>query len=117
MSLDVLGKPTIVFNSLKSAFEVLERRARNSSGRPRFIMAGEILTGELLPGPVETNQEGHAAFGFGRRMCVGKYMANDSLFIHTAGILWAATLECVQDENGEDVVPDINSFVDMGLIM
>jgi len=73
--------------------------------------------GELLPGPVETNQEGHAAFGFGRRMCVGKYMANDSLFIHTAGILWAATLECVQDENGEDVVPDINSFVDMGLIM
>ena len=43
MYLDVLGKPTIVFNSLKSAFNVLERRARNSPGRPRFIMAGEIL--------------------------------------------------------------------------
>ena len=50
MSLDVFGKPTIVFNSLKSAFEVLQRRARNSSGRPRFIMAGEILTqGIALP--------------------------------------------------------------------
>ena len=43
MYLDVLGQPTIVFNSVKSAFDVLERRARNSSGRPRFIMATEIL--------------------------------------------------------------------------
>ena len=73
--------------------------------------------GELSPGPVETNQEGHSTFGFGRRICVGKHLANESLFIHTARILWAATLECVQDENGKDIVPEINSFVDMGLIM
>lgn len=43
MYLDVLGRPIIVFNSLKSAFEVLERRARNTSGRPRSIVGGEIL--------------------------------------------------------------------------
>jgi hypothetical protein len=43
MYLDVLGKPTIVFNSLKSAYDVLERRASNSPGRPRLIMASEIL--------------------------------------------------------------------------
>ena len=43
MYLNVAGKPTIVFNSLKSAFSVLERRARNYSGRPRFIVAHEIL--------------------------------------------------------------------------
>jgi hypothetical protein len=43
MCLDVFGRPTIVFNSLKSAFDVLERRARNSSGRPRFIVASKIL--------------------------------------------------------------------------
>ena len=43
MCLHVFGKPTIVFNGLKSAFEVLERRARNSSGRPRLIVAGEII--------------------------------------------------------------------------
>jgi hypothetical protein len=41
--LDVLGKPTIIFNSLKSAHDVLERRASNSPGRPRLIMANEIL--------------------------------------------------------------------------
>jgi hypothetical protein len=47
MYLDVVGKPTIVFNSLKSAFEVLERRAINSSGRPRRIVAQEIINSGL----------------------------------------------------------------------
>ena len=43
MYLDLFGKPTIVFNSLKSAFDVLERRAHSSSGRPRLIVASEII--------------------------------------------------------------------------
>jgi len=47
MCLHVFGRPTIVFNSLKSAFDVLERRARNSPGRPRFIVASEILNESL----------------------------------------------------------------------
>ena len=47
MYLDVLGKPTIIFNSVTSAFDMLERRASNSSGRPRFIVANEILNDGL----------------------------------------------------------------------
>ena len=43
MYLDVLGKPTIMFNSLKSAFDVLESRASISSGRPPFLVANKIL--------------------------------------------------------------------------
>jgi hypothetical protein len=43
MYLDLIGKPIIVFNSLKSAYDVLEHRASNSSGRPRLIVANEIL--------------------------------------------------------------------------
>ncbi|KAI0295614.1 cytochrome P450 [Multifurca ochricompacta] len=43
MHLDAMGRQTIIFNSLKSAFNVLERRTGNYSGRPRFIMAQEIL--------------------------------------------------------------------------
>ena len=73
--------------------------------------------GELGPGPIETNQEGHASFGFGRRICVAKLLANNSLFIYTARILWAASLECVKDENGKDVLPDMNGFIDVGLAM
>jgi hypothetical protein len=48
MYLDGAGQPIVVCNSLRSAFELLERRSGNSSDRPRFIMAQEILGGSLL---------------------------------------------------------------------
>jgi len=48
MYLDAGGQPTIVFNSLKSALNLLEHRANNYSGRPRFIMAHEILSNGLI---------------------------------------------------------------------
>ena len=56
MYLNVAGKPTIVFNSLKSAFNVLERRARNYSGRPRFIVAHEILSRGLGLGLMDNGE-------------------------------------------------------------
>ena len=48
MYLDGAGQPIVVFNTLKPAFELLERRSGNYSDRPRFIMAHEILNGGLL---------------------------------------------------------------------
>jgi cytochrome P450 len=72
--------------------------------------------GEVLPGPKETNQEGHVSFGFGRRICVGKHLANESLFIHTARILWAATLKCARDVNGKELPPDTSGFVVVGTV-
>jgi len=50
MYLDGAGQPIVVCNSLKSAFQLLERRSGNYSDRPRFIMAQEILNGGLLLG-------------------------------------------------------------------
>ena len=50
MYLDGAGQPIIVCNSLKSAFQLLERRSGNYSDRPRLIMAQEILNGGLLLG-------------------------------------------------------------------
>ena len=47
MYLDGAGQPIVVCNSLKSAFELLERRSSNYSDRPRFIMAQEILSNGL----------------------------------------------------------------------
>jgi hypothetical protein len=49
---------------------------------------------ELIPGPTEANQEGNVSFGFGRRICVSKYLANGSPFIRTTRISWVATHEC-----------------------
>ena len=46
--LTALGQPVIVFNSLKAASELLDRRANIYSDRPRLIMANEILSGGLF---------------------------------------------------------------------
>ena len=73
--------------------------------------------GESLAGPVETYQAGHVAFGFGRRICVGKELANDSLFISTARMLWAVKLERAWDENGEEVTLDTETIVDAGIVL
>jgi cytochrome P450 len=74
------------------------------------------VNGELLPGPKETNQEGHVSFGFGRRVCVGKHLANDSLFIHTARTLWATSIKCARDENGKELPPNTCPFEVQGFI-
>jgi cytochrome P450 len=73
--------------------------------------------GELVPGPVETYQAGHVAFGFGRRICVGKELANESLFINTARILWAAELARPKDESGKEVPLDIETAIDGGIVL
>jgi cytochrome P450 len=73
--------------------------------------------GQLLPGPVETYQAGHVSFGFGRRICVGKELANESLFINTARILWAAELARPQDKSGKEVPLDIETAIDRGIVM
>ena len=48
MYLDVAGQPVVVLNSLKSSFELLERRSINYSDRPRYIMVQEIMSRDLL---------------------------------------------------------------------
>jgi hypothetical protein len=47
MYLDGAGQPIVVCNTLKSAFELLERRSANYSDRPRSVMA-QIISGGLL---------------------------------------------------------------------
>ena len=84
----------------------------NSNGKGILDVKRE----EVLPGPRETNGEGHVSFGFGRRVCVGRHLVNDSLFIYTAMILWAATMKCGKDENGKEIPPDTSAFVEMGII-
>ncbi|KAI0031184.1 cytochrome P450, partial [Vararia minispora EC-137] len=49
--------------------------------------------GRLKPAPPETKDEGHIAFGFGKRICIGRHVANDALFAAIATILWAFKLE------------------------
>ena len=73
--------------------------------------------GELMSGPVETNQAGHATFGFGRRICVGKELVSNTLFISVARMLWSANFERARDENGKEVPVDTETLVQTGLIL
>jgi hypothetical protein len=50
MYLNVLGQPILVINSLKTAVDLLDRRANIYSDRPRYIVANEILCGSLFTG-------------------------------------------------------------------
>ena len=48
MFLIALGQPILVINSLKTAFELFDRRAHIYSDRPRQIVADGILCGGLF---------------------------------------------------------------------
>ncbi|KAH9983999.1 cytochrome P450 [Russula vinacea] len=46
-------------------------------------------SGDLASGVSDIKEQGHFSYGFGRRNCVGRHMADDSLFINIAVMLWA----------------------------
>ena len=46
-----------------------------------------------------------AAFGFGRRICPGRYMARDAVWIAIASILATFEIRKALDEKGNDVEP------------
>ncbi|KAJ8514323.1 hypothetical protein ONZ45_g8132 [Pleurotus djamor] len=72
----------------------------------RFLDSeGKIMT----PTAVDTKDEGHVTFGFGRRVCVGRYIANSNLLIQMASILWAFQILPEVGEDGKEVLPDENT--------
>ncbi|KAJ3793929.1 cytochrome P450, partial [Lentinula aff. detonsa] len=56
-----------------------------------------------IPG---TKDEGHFSYGFGKRICVGRHVANNSLFIHIASLLWAFNIMPEVDSDGKPIFPD-----------
>jgi len=70
--------------------------------------------GDIKPGPSGA-REGHVSYGFGRRDCPGRHLANDSLFIDIALILWASKIERKKDASGELLPLDVDGYVDNGV--
>ncbi|KAJ7484014.1 cytochrome P450 [Mycena galericulata] len=83
--------------------------------------------GQLTVVVTETKDEGHHSFGFGRRrvslqlfkreICVGRHVANNSLFIDCANILWALSIESITDANGVPILPSADDSIDTGLVL
>jgi len=62
-------------------------------------------------------KEGHVSYGFGRRDCPGRHLANNSLFIDIAIILWASKIVRKKDASGKMLPLNVDGFVDKGIIM
>ncbi|KAI0030141.1 cytochrome P450 [Vararia minispora EC-137] len=62
--------------------------------------------GQLKPPPADTKDEGHVAYGFGRRICAGRHVANDALFVAMATILWAFNLRAEGTFDLDEYVAD-----------
>ncbi|KIJ39742.1 hypothetical protein M422DRAFT_32557 [Sphaerobolus stellatus SS14] len=58
----------------------------------------------MEPGRRDPGQTG--AFGYGRRVCPGRYMAENSLFIAVASILQNFDITPTRDSSGKEVMPE-----------
>ncbi|KAJ6505784.1 cytochrome P450 [Mycena vitilis] len=67
----------------------------------------------FLPKPVGRGEPffNTTVFGFGRRICTGKYVAENSLWIAIASVLASCKISNAVDRNGNVIVPD-NSLSD-----
>ena len=73
-------------------------RYLDENGRVRTLMEGR--------------DEGHMSFGFGRRVCPGKYVAEVTLTIDFATLLWAMRFEHPEGSQGDlDVHTPVQSAV------
>jgi cytochrome P450 len=73
--------------------------------------------GNLTSISPELKEEGHIQYGFGRRVCVGKHVANNTLFIQIASLLWAFKFLPKKDADGQEQMPNPDLFLDEGLVM
>ncbi|KAF8487323.1 cytochrome P450 [Russula ochroleuca] len=84
---------------------------------PEHFDPGRYLdaSGDHAPGISDIKEEGLFSYGFGRRVCVGRHMANSALFINIAVLLWAAKFEREKDATGCLLPLDLDGWVDVGL--
>jgi cytochrome P450 len=72
--------------------------------------------GTLAPSPPDTQDEGHVVYGFGNRICIGRHVANDTMFIAFAILLWALEVVPAKDECGKDIPVDVDGYLDNGML-
>lgn len=54
---------------------------------------------------------------FNVRVCVGRHLANNTIFINIVTILWALKITPPKDSNGKPIIPNTDTVVNDGLVM
>ncbi|OSD02067.1 cytochrome P450 [Trametes coccinea BRFM310] len=78
----------------------------------RYLEPTEALAAAMA----DTKDEGHVSFGFGRRICVGRHLARDSLLLNMASILWMFNIKAPLDASGKEIYC-VEDSVDHGLVV
>ncbi|EJU00760.1 cytochrome P450 [Dacryopinax primogenitus] len=65
--------------------------------------------------PPPDSHDDYLVFGHGRRICIGKSLAMNTLLIAVAQLLWAFDFHGVKGEQGNEIVPDPSAFWDNGV--
>ena len=73
--------------------------------------------GDTESSPPDAKEGGHVTYGFGRRVCMGRYMANNSMFIEIVMMLWATNIEHKTGTTGQPLPLDVDGFVDHGIVV
>jgi cytochrome P450 len=74
------------------------------------------LDGGSVPVVASSADDEHASYGFGRRMCPRRRVANNSLFIDMAMMLWASKIERYVDSDGTLAPLDLEGCIDDGVV-
>ncbi|KAI0056026.1 cytochrome P450 [Artomyces pyxidatus] len=61
-------------------------------------------------------QEGHVNYGFGRRVCIGRHLANNTMDIAVAMILWATNVSQAKDKDGGDIRVETDEYINLELV-
>ncbi|KAH8982495.1 cytochrome P450 [Lactarius akahatsu] len=93
----VVNFDTAVFGADSARFN--PARYLDEKGQVKVVMDGR--------------EEGHASFGYGRRVCPGRFVAEGTLGIDFATLLWALRFERPEGAKGE---LDVNTPVHSGLV-
>lgn len=125
--------------------ELLRWRPAGAAGVPHFTRVGTVYEGLRIPansvvianhwaitrekevfGPTDVEEFAPerflggrelptVGFGYGRRICPGRHVARNSLWITIARLLWAFDIKPALSERGEPLLPDANRSTD-GLV-
>ncbi|TRM66939.1 cytochrome P450 [Schizophyllum amplum] len=88
---------TVTYNAYAMAHDETTYSNHWRFNPDRYLSKEDGGLGEPLP-------EGH--FGFGRRVCPGRYMAEASIFIAIASMLHVLTIGKARDEDGREITID-----------